>query len=150
MGLWQAMGLLGLLSLAVVFDWRQRRIPNRLLAPAAVLALALAWLAGGWRGTQGLASALGAGAAVAAVFAPLYLLRQLGGGDLKLLATVGLWVGLPQAVALSLSVAMAGGLQALLWRLRAPGEHKRMPYALAIALGTAAHPWLPMAALAAH
>lgn len=150
MGLWQAMGLLGLLSLAVVFDWRQRRIPNRLLAPAAALALALAWQAGGWRGAQGLAQALGAGAAVAAVFAPLYLLRQLGGGDLKLLATVGLWVGLPQVLALSLSVAMAGGLQALLWRLRAPSEENRMPYALAIALGTAVHPWLPMAAVAAH
>lgn len=146
MGLWQVIGLLGLLALAVGFDWRQRRIPNRLLAPAAVLALAPAWQAGGWLGAHGVASALGAGAAVSAVFAPLYLLRQLGGGDLKLLATVGLWVGLPQVMALSLSVAMAGGLQALLWRWRHPSPQTRMPYAVAIALGTAAHSWLPIVA----
>lgn len=141
MGFWHGITLLGLLSLALAHDLTQRRIPNHLLWPAALVALALALGTGGLLGEHGLVSSMGAGAAVAAVFTPLYLLRQLGGGDLKLLATVGLLVGLSRVSALCLAVAMAGGLQALVWRWRqrAHAAHDRMPYALAVALGTAAH-----------
>lgn len=144
MSLWHWTLLLTLLSLAVVQDLAHRRIPNRLLWPTALVALTLALYTGGLR--AGLVPALGAGVVVAAVFSPLYLLRQLGGGDLKLLATVGLLVGMPRVAALCLSVAMAGGLQALIWHWRgtASATTAPMPYALAVALGTAAHGWLPL------
>lgn len=131
------------LAWAVWQDLLHRRIPNRLLLGAAGLALVLA----AWPSGQGLASALGGGLIGGAVFAPLYLLRQMGGGDLKLMATAGLLVGMPRIAALCLSVAMAGGLLALywFWRARQGPQHargdafQRMPYAVAIALGSAGH-----------
>lgn len=80
---------------------------------------------------------------------PMYLLGWMGGGDLKLMTTAGLLVGMPRVTALCLSVAMAGGLLALWWQWRTrqqpqprPAPYDRMPYALAIAMGTVAHGWL--------
>lgn len=129
------------LAIAVQQDVMYRRIPNHLLWPAACLALLLA----AWPSGIGLASALAGGLVGASALLPLYLLRQVGGGDLKLMATAGLLVGTPRMAALCLSVAMAGGLLALfwIWRTRrqrpAADAQPRMPYAVAIALGSAAH-----------
>ena len=123
-------------------DLQHRRIPNRLLLPAAGLGLALAGLPDG----VGVASALAGSLVGGVVFSPLYLLRQMGGGDLKLMATAGLLVGMPGVVALCLSVAMAGGLLALYWLwhtrrqpLACSPSAKRMPYAVAVAIGSAGH-----------
>lgn len=142
-GSWLTLGLM--LTLAVWQDVAHRRIPNRLLLPAACLALVLA----AWPQGIGLASAIGGGLIGSMVFAPLYLLRQMGGGDLKLMTTTGLLVGMPRITALCLSIAMAGGLLALWWMWRARGRaqwantpRSRMPYAVAVALGTASHAWL--------
>jgi prepilin peptidase CpaA len=149
MSVWHGITLSLLLALATAHDLAQRRIPNRVLWPAALVAMVMA---AAWGGIGGLASALGAGVVGAAVFAPLYLLGQMGGGDLKLLATVGLLVGLPRITAVCLAVAMAGGLLALCWlwraRTRPAGDAlPRMPYALAVALGSATHGWLPSAVM---
>lgn len=134
--------LAALLALAVWQDLAHRRIPNRLLLCFASAGVLLAVLPQG----IGLASALGAAFIAGAAFAPLYLLRQMGGGDLKLMTTTGLMVGMPRVTALCLSVAMAGGLLALwwLWRARRRAHTQtattdRMPYAVAVALGCAAH-----------
>lgn len=131
-----------LVLLAMGHDLVQRRIPNRLLLVSLCAGMFGALLPDGPGLRQALAGALVSGAA----FAPLYLLRQLGAGDLKLMITAGLMVGMPRALALSLSVAMAGGLMALWWIWHARGQHRpatapfdRMPYAVAIGLGTAAH-----------
>lgn len=130
------------LTIATWHDVAYRRIPNLLLLPAACLALVLAI----WPEGIGLGSALGGGLVGGAAFAPLYLLRQMGAGDLKLMATAGLLVGMPRIAALCLSVAMAGGLLALYWlwhirRQKRPlaASVQRMPYAVAIALGSAWH-----------
>lgn len=130
------------LTIATWHDVAYRRIPNLLLLPAVCLALLLAI----WPEGIGLGSALGGGVVGGAAFAPLYLLRQMGAGDLKLMATAGLLVGMPRVAALCLSVAMAGGLLALYWfwhthRQQRPLSplSKRMPYALAVAIGTAGH-----------
>ena len=132
--------LVALMVLSVWQDWRYRRIPNRLLQVFALMALMLSLLPSG----LGLFSALGAAAVGAAAFSPMYLLRQMGAGDLKLMATTGLLVGMPGIAALCLSVAMAGGLLALYWlwlmpRQTANDRSSPMPYAVAIALGSAAH-----------
>ncbi len=131
-----------LMALALWHDWRERRIPNRLLLAAVGMAVAMCLLPGG----LGLASALGGALIGTAAFAPLYLLRQMGGGDLKLMATTGLLVGVQHMGALTLAVALCGGALALvwLWRVRRRtqplrGAHARMPYAAAVAAGTLAH-----------
>lgn len=137
---WLTLALL--MALALWHDVRARRIPNLLLLAAAGVAVLLCLLPGG----LGLASALGGSLIGTAAFAPLYLLRQMGGGDLKLMATTGLLVGAEQMGALSLTVALCGGALALfwLWRLRRRaqplrGHGARMPYAAAVAAGTLAH-----------
>lgn len=127
-----------LLALAVWYDWRHRRIPNGLLVVFAAMATGLAL----WPMGPGLGSSLGAALLGAGAFAPLYLLGKMGGGDIKLMGTTGLLVGVDQMADLCLAVALSGGVLALGWgwRLRrnpvpADDLRARMPYALAIAAG---------------
>lgn len=134
--------LLGtLLGLAVWFDWRHRRIPNRLLVFFATLAIAWSLLPD----SPGLLSALGAAVLGAGAFLPLYLLGRMGGGDIKLMGTTGLLVGFDHMAGLCLAVALCGGVLAMVWAWRqlhsphpADAMTARMPYALAIAAGTLA------------
>jgi prepilin peptidase CpaA len=49
------------------------------------------------------------------VLLPLFALNMLGGGDVKLLAAVALWLGKDQLAALLVLVGIVGGLFALLW-----------------------------------
>ena len=75
----------------------------------------------------------------------LFATGKVGGGDVKLLAAVGLWVDLERAVILVAGVFIAGGLLALavllprLFRRRQKGSlrasSKNIPYAVAIAVG---------------
>jgi len=111
-----SVALLVLLGLSVWHDWRHRRIPNRLLTVFVGLGLAHSLGPVG----PGLASALGAALLGAAAFAPLYLRGAMGGGDLKLMATTGLWLGLDPMPFVCLAVAICGGVLALawMWRLR--------------------------------
>jgi prepilin peptidase CpaA len=93
-------------SLALI-DWRTHRIPNILCAVAAMFGLALQI---GINGEAGLFAAL-AGAAVGfGMFLPFYVLRAFGAGDVKAMATVGLFLG---AAGTMLAVGMtliAGGV----------------------------------------
>ena len=142
LSVWNWTTLSCLLLLAVWQDLAHRRIPNPLLLCTALVALVLAAMPQG----TGLLSALAAALVAGGAFLPLYLLGQMGAGDIKLMATAGLLVGMPRALALCLSVAMAGGLLALGWawhtRRSAPASVRtvnRMPYALAVAMGSAWH-----------
>lgn len=94
-----------------VTDVRSRRIPNLLTFSAAAGAFGY-YLAG-----QGLAafgwSVLGWAVGLV-MFLPFFLLRGLGGGDVKLMAAIGAWL-LPTAAAWTALWAMvAGGPMALL------------------------------------
>ncbi len=140
-----------LMSLSAWLDWRHRRIPNRLLQVFSLIALAISLRPEG----LGLPSALSAALLGGLAFMPLYLLGQMGGGDIKLMATTGLLVGIEQMAMLCLTVAICGGVLALGWwwhlrrsttplsLARHPPEarrlHARMPYALAVAAGALAH-----------
>jgi prepilin peptidase CpaA len=96
-------------------DLSTRRIPNVLTFGAALAALVyytavdglvgLGWSAGGW--VLGLA-----------IWLPMFLLRGLGGGDIKLLAALGAWLGPVLAIWLALYAALAGGVLALVVALR--------------------------------
>ena len=123
--------LCALLALAVWNDLRTRRIPNALVFGGAVVGVALNGLypegAGLFIAPQGGIGVLWSLAGLAtglALLVPMYAMRALGAGDVKLMAMVGAFVG-PQATVVSvLLTLLAGGVLALVvaaWtgRLRA-------------------------------
>lgn len=143
----------GLMAAAAIFDMWKFIIPNWIsmallglfVAAALLLPVQIDWL-----------SQLGAMGLMLLATVLLYLFRLLGGGDLKLLTVVALWVGLGALPAFIVYTALAGaalslGLMAVrrlvsgvlvlqsggdrmaLPRLLLPGEH--IPYGVAIAAG---------------
>lgn len=143
-----------LLVAAAIYDFRTLRIPNWI--SLSVFLLYLAFLAAQEllsvpAAPLPLWSSLAVGAGVAAVFAGLFALNLLGGGDVKLVAALGFWAGPYQILPFFLVMAVAGGVLALgylvLSRRRTPGragtgadssknERKQMkiPYGIAIAV----------------
>jgi prepilin peptidase CpaA len=88
--------LLGLLLAAAVIDVRQRRIPNWLTLGLILSGLARAAALSGWAGLAHAVAGVFAGAAVPFI---LFALGALGGGDVKLLAGIGAWLGPAPALA---------------------------------------------------
>lgn len=107
-----------LVIVAASTDITSRRIPNRLiglgLAGALITQCALFGVSGGVVGwLAGAATGLG-------LLLPLYLLRGMAAGDVKLMLTIGAWVGPALAVWIVLATFVAGGIGALavvLWRV---------------------------------
>jgi prepilin peptidase CpaA len=88
-------------------DLRQFRIPNQLLAASAVAALMLSvYLSGG----HGLIASLVGGLIGGMVFLPLYLLRGMAAGDVKLMAVIGLYAGAALTLDIALLTALIGGI----------------------------------------
>jgi prepilin peptidase CpaA len=112
------------LVMAAVNDWRSLRIPNWLTGALAVAFPVAAMLVG--HDVQWL-SHLAAGLAVFVGAAVLFMLRMIGGGDVKLLGATALWTGLGQVVPLLMLVAVIGGVFALVvLLLRHPFVHAVM------------------------
>jgi prepilin peptidase CpaA len=119
--LWVVAPLLVLAALAVRADVRTRRIPNHLTFPA--LAIALASHAA-FEGRVGFLNALTAMAIAGGVLLPGWLMGWMGAGDVKLMAAVGAWLGMPGAVLAVLAALVAGGVisvviavrQGVLWQ----------------------------------
>lgn len=109
---------LALLALVLVAGWtdvRTRRIPNALTVGAAATALLLRALEGGV--PMLVSGVLGLGIAfVLAV--PLFAVGGMGGGDVKLLAAVGAFLGTERIVLGLLAIAMTGGVVALVMAIR--------------------------------
>ena len=98
--------LCAILAVAVYGDVRSHRISNTLSLLGLITGLALQLLGSGLHGlTSGL---LGAGVGLAC-FAPFYLLRAMGAGDVKLLAAVGAFLGPQGALYAALFSLLAGG-----------------------------------------
>src|SRR5690606_34687669 len=110
-----------LLVLAAWTDWRERRIPNAICL--VLLAAGIGWHAlvmdGEGLFTSSLAGGLGLSASAIGAFAafvglfPLYLLRVLGAGDVKLATAIGAWVGWQALLPWALLVMIVGGVLAL-------------------------------------
>jgi prepilin peptidase CpaA len=102
--------LLGLTGIAAITDGYSRRIPNALVVAGFLVGLCLnTWLAG-WAGLQ--QSLLGFGLAVL-IYVPLFVLRAMGGGDVKLMAAAGAIVGPRDWFTLFILASLAGGAIAL-------------------------------------
>lgn len=71
---------------AGVYDWLTQRIPNWLTAPAVILGLGAHFFYAGWHGFFDGILGIFAGFAF---FAPMYFLKWMGAGDVKLLMAIG-------------------------------------------------------------
>jgi len=101
------LGALICATLGAVSDIRARRIPNWLTYGGLLGGLALRTILEGWRGLgQGAAGILACGG----IFFLFYLVRGMGAGDVKLMAAVGAWTGVRQAVVVMIATAVAGGI----------------------------------------
>lgn len=107
---------------ACVTDFRSRRIPNWLTFGASVAAFVF-WTA--TAGLGGLATSVSGWLVGCVLFLPLFLLRGMGAGDVKLLAALGAWTGPATALWLALYAAVAGGVFAVAVTL-ASGYFKTM------------------------
>lgn len=150
--------LLALLGAAVYHDVRARRIPNAIVFAGALAALALhallprgAGLFGTPMGGLGIASSLGGLALGLALLMPMYVLRLMGAGDVKLLAMVGAFVGAGDALAVGVLTLVAGGVLALafaawqrqLKRVAANAWHMTLHTTFAALAGQGAAPVAP-------
>jgi prepilin peptidase CpaA len=126
------LGFTALLLAASCCDVLKLRIPNPI--PLALLALfALEILLGG--GAPALSGHLLALALALAILVPLFAFDMLGGGDVKLLAVVALWLGVTKLAPLLILVGIAGGIFAvfwltLRWLVRAGLPGRRLPASL--------------------
>jgi prepilin peptidase CpaA len=140
-----------LLLIAAVIDAWQWRIPNALTFGGSLAALGSSLLEPGSAG-QAVLTVLAGLSVGMLLMLPLYLIRALGAGDVKLMGMVGAFLGVPHAVGATLLVFITGGVLALLltlyrngWQplmarllpLGSPSEGLgRMPYGASIGLGT--------------
>ena len=97
--------LTAVVLLAATWDMKWRRIPNWLTAPAFVLALALRVPMGSGLLLDGFLAALIA----FALSVPVFALGGLGGGDVKLLAAVGAFLGVDRLWGALLVTVLVGG-----------------------------------------
>jgi prepilin peptidase CpaA len=134
--------LLGLLAAmllaAAALDLRSRTIPNGLNLAIALLALPYYWAVGLalW---PDVALQLGVAILVFAAFAGVFALGAMGGGDVKLVAAVALWLPWPGVIALLVLMSLAGGALTLAMvvrqRISRPESALEIPYGVAIAFG---------------
>lgn len=153
-------GLLAALAIALLVaaftDLRSRHISNKLNAAIALCAPAFWWATGLSFGN--IAAQLGVALLALVILAGLFALRWMGGGDVKLLTALALWVTPSLFVQLIVAMALIGGVLTLAfgaWHIaRRQRDRLAIPYGVAIAaaallvLGSAYLPALQRGGLA--
>ena len=139
-----------LMVIAGIGDLFTLRIPNWLNAAIALAFLVMALIMGMPLATLGLHAAAALIMLVAGMV--LFYAGQIGGGDAKLMAVAGLWVGLDPLLVFAIYTALAGGVLALImygwnrlaqtgaiwnpaWLGHLAGKTIQLPYGIAIAAG---------------
>lgn len=104
--------LIVLLVTAAVIDYRSYRIPNWLTAGGMVLGLACS-AASATPVYSGLLAGLGGLAVAMLVLLPMYAIRVLGAGDVKLMGMAGAFLGTADTLRALLFVFVVGGVAAV-------------------------------------
>ncbi|MCW8918982.1 MAG: prepilin peptidase [Gammaproteobacteria bacterium] len=154
-GVWQQLSTILLLMVvlvpAAIGDYQRHRVPNWLSMSGWVIAPLVAWLFAGLTGIGD--SLLGLGLMLVLIL-PLWLIHWFGAADVKLIGTVGAFVGLSDSLLVLFGILLTGLAMALLLLLgRAFFSSKQsgsgqsgkggvakegivLPYAIPIAFGT--------------
>ena len=131
-------------SLGGASDLRSARIPNWLTYSGLLVALLLRIGVLGWSGFKsGVVGLLVAGV----LFLILFVIGAMGGGDVKLMASVGAWAGSQQVLPVLLAAALAGGALAVVYMLFGRGIRQTLWNILdlvqfRLTSGLHPHPWL--------
>lgn len=133
-------GLVGALAIALLVaaftDIRRRQIDNWLNAAVAAGA-PLFWWATGLTLWPGVALQLTIAVVTFFVLAGLFALRAMGGGDVKLLTALALWMPAMLFLKLLVIMALAGGVLTIvlsMWHItRRRKDQLKIPYGIAIA-----------------
>jgi prepilin peptidase CpaA len=104
--------LIAIVLAAAIYDLRFRRIPNWLNLSGVILGLLLNSLFFARAGLIG--AILGIGCALI-VYVPLYLIRGMGAGDVKLMAAVGAIAGPANWFGIFIATALLGGVVSILF-----------------------------------
>lgn len=105
--------LTGLLLFAAWHDSRHFRIPNVLVFPGAIIGVLLNSLLPQDMGGLGMLTALAGLGVGLIILLPLYLLRALGAGDIKLMAMIGAFAGPASMLMITVYILLAGGVLAI-------------------------------------
>jgi prepilin peptidase CpaA len=130
--------LAAMLIVAAVGDLRTRRIPNWLNAAIALGAIPF-WFAIGLDLWPDMAIRVAVAVVLFFLFALAFHLGGMGGGDVKMIAAIALWLPLGAVVKLLVIMSLAGGALTLVMvirqRLAKAGDTPEIPYGVAIAFG---------------
>jgi prepilin peptidase CpaA len=130
--------LAAMLIVAAGSDLRTRTIPNWLNGAIALAAIPF-WIAIGLDFWPDIALRIGVAAMVFALFAIAFRFGAMGGGDVKMVAALSLWLPLGAVLKLLVVMSIAGGvltLAMLIGHRRAKAENAlEIPYGVAIAFG---------------
>lgn len=134
-------GLLAALAIALLVaaftDLRSRHIGNWLNG-AIALGAPLFWWASGMTLWPEIALQLGVAFGTFIVLAGLFAIRAMGGGDVKLLTALALWIAPMLFLKLLVVMALLGGVLTLVFGarhvMRRQREKLAVPYGVAIAL----------------
>ena len=131
------MAILGLMMIAAaISDVRSRTISNELNAAMALLAIPF-WIMSGLALWPDAPLQFAAAFAVFLIFAGLFAIGAMGGGDVKMIGAVMLWIPLPLFLPTLMVMAFGGGILSAVMlihmKLRPSDKPVEVPYGVAIA-----------------
>ena len=126
------------LLVAAYGDWQRRDIPNALNAAIAMTA-PLYWWAAGFALWPDIAIIVGLALALFVLFAIAFAIGAMGGGDVKLIAALALWMTPMQLPTMLIIMAIAGGVltaaMVVQHRIARRPDRPEIPYGIAISIG---------------
>ncbi len=130
--------LAAMLIVAAAGDIRTRTIPNWLNGAIALGAIPF-WIASDLSFWPGIISQIAAASAVFGLFAIAFYVGAMGGGDVKMVSALALWLPVGAVLKLLVIMSLAGGVLTIAMvaraRLAKAAGQPEIPYGVAIAFG---------------